>query len=139
MEPTPGLEALPPDRFVIIEVIEPDPGKKKKDIKNLVQEHGLDFEAGRGFYEFTKKEKIQQNKKILLRHKTTGRLFTGPRVRELLELPVQGGQAWHTEGRQDVQADPVELSDCHFFVQSTSQNRGLIIGTILLYEVQGNS
>ena len=41
-------------------------------IKDLVQANGLIFKAGRGFYEFTKRETIQAKKEVVILDKETG-------------------------------------------------------------------
>jgi hypothetical protein len=46
-------------------------------IKDFVQANTLVFKAGRGFYEFTKPEKISNKKEVVLVDKVTGDMFTG--------------------------------------------------------------
>ena len=113
------LEAVAPGRFQVLSVDE------STDIKGFVQANGLIFKKGRGFYEYTKTETIQDYKEIVLRHNGTGDLFTGERARELMGLPRVGS----VRGRFSVPAGYTA------FVQSTSVNRKLIGGTQFLYEV----
>lgn len=114
-----ALAAVPPGRFQILEVDEDMP------IKEFAEDNGLEFEAGRGFYEFTKTSTIQDYKEIILMDKKSGDLFTGPKVRELLNIPKTGS----------VKMKPDDLKKYIPFVQSTSYNRKLIGGTRFLYEV----
>ncbi len=47
-------------RFQVLDVDE------RQDIKSFVQKNSLIFKAGRGFYEFTKAEKISDKKEVVL-------------------------------------------------------------------------
>lgn len=47
-------------RFQVLDVDE------KCDIRSFVQKNGLIFNTGRGFYEFTKPEKISDKKEVVL-------------------------------------------------------------------------
>ena len=94
-------------------------------IKQVVQDNGLVFKTGRGFYEFTKKETIQGKKEVVILDKETGDMYQGAAAREVLGL-VEG-----------VSADIKPTYDKNrytVFVQSTSNNRKLIGGTTFLYE-----
>ena len=59
-ESTEGLTAVNPARFQVLDVDE------RCDIKTFVQRNGLIFKTGRGFYEFTKAEKISDKKEVVL-------------------------------------------------------------------------
>jgi hypothetical protein len=114
------LHAVPPGRFQVLEV------DKDCPIKELVQENGLAFKTGRGFYEFTKTETIQGNKEIILMDRATGDFFEGEKARELLGLP----------SGETARIRPTSLEKYAVFVQSTSANRKLIGKTRFLYEVE---
>ena len=114
------LHAVPPGRFQILNV------DRDMPIKNFCADQGVEFKPGRGFYELTKSETVQGTKEIVLMARNTGDLFTGTRARELLGLPQ------HDE---DVKLRPTHLEEFVPFIQSTSNNRKLIGGTRLLYEV----
>lgn len=114
------LRTVEPGRFQVLEV------DKDAPIKVFVQENGLNFKTGRGFYEFTKTETIQARKEIVLMDKNTGDLFEGVAAREMLGLP---------EGTT-LRIKPSNLEKYVVFVQSTSYNRKLINGTRFLYEVE---
>jgi hypothetical protein len=114
------LRAVPPGRFQILDI------DKEAPIKTFVQENGLSFKTGRGFYEFTKTETIQSYKEIILMDRNTGDLFEGEYARELLGLPAG----------VDARIKPANLEKYAVFVQSTSANRKLIKNTRFLYEVE---
>lgn len=79
---------------------------------------------GGAFYQLVKNEKkIQANKRILIRDKTTGTVFAGDAARQMLALPVYG----------DVKLQPDNLGDFDVFIQSTSVNRKLDPNTTLVY------
>ena len=113
------LTAVPPGRFQILEVDADTP------IREFVESQGASFKKGRGFYQFTKTETIQDYKEVILQDKYTGDLYSGKRARELLDLPEHGS----------TRIKPAKLDKYVIFVQSTSVNRKLIGGTHFLYEV----
>jgi hypothetical protein len=104
-------------RFLVLRV------NKPMHIRDFINENGLDFEKGRGFYEFDKKEKIQDYKEILLMD-TKGNFYEGDYARELLGLPKDDAAT----------IDPVDSNEYTIFVQSTSWNRNLEKGTRFLYD-----
>ena len=55
-----GLVPVDPSRFQVLDVDE------RCDIRTYVQKNGLIFKPGRGFYEFTKPEKISDKKEVVL-------------------------------------------------------------------------
>lgn len=114
-----SLDAVPPGRFQVLEVDE------DQDIKTFVTDNCLAFKVGRGFYEFTKSEKIQHHKEVVLMDRKTGDMFTGKKARKLVGLPED----------EDVKLRPTALDEYRVFVQSTSSNRKLVGNTGFLYEV----
>jgi hypothetical protein len=114
------LHAVPPGRFQVLEV------DKDCPIKQFVQDNGLAFKTGRGFYEFTKTETVQGYKEIILMDRATGDFFAGEKARELLGLP----------SGETARIRPAALAKYAVFVQSTSANRKLMKGTKFLYEVE---
>ncbi|NVJ22604.1 VWA domain-containing protein [Myxococcus sp. AM011] len=114
------LRAVPPGRFQSLEVDGDMP------IKAFVQENGLSFKTGRGFYEFTKTETIQGHKEVVLMDRKTGDFYSGDRAREMLGLPPG----------ETVRIRPASLEKYVVFVQSTSANRKLVKGSKFLYEVE---
>jgi hypothetical protein len=100
------------------------PVKAECEIKDLVEQHGYQYEKGKGFYQLTKDEKaIQDYKQIVLRDKKTGDIYGGDDSRGLLGFPSQGS----------VKVKPGNHGNWDIFVQSTSTNRKLVRGTHLLY------
>lgn len=112
------LERVPPYRFQMLHV------DKEVPIMDFVRSTGAEFRKGRGFYELTKRELIQERKEIVLRD-SKGDMFTGAKAREMIGLPL---------GERGNVYPPKELGYT-VFVQSTSSNRKLMGGTRFLYEV----
>lgn len=113
-----GLLPVPPSRFLVLNV------DRDSDIKTFVTHAGVSFRKGRGFYQFTKAETVQERKEVVLLNKTTGDMFTGAEARNFIGLP------YGERGR----VRPVFLDEYDIFVQSTSANRILIGGYKFLYE-----
>jgi len=121
MAPVPtGLVPVPPGRFQVLSVDHDAP------IERFVSDNGLRFKIGRGFYEFMKKEVVQENKEVVLVDRNSGDMFTGSDARELIGVPYGIRK----------KIDPVALPRYKIFIQSTSSNRKLIGGTSFLYEVE---
>jgi hypothetical protein len=116
---THGLVPAPQGKYRVIPVANDIP------IKTLVLKEGLIFKPGNGFYEFTKPENISEGKLILLMKKETGEIYEGDIAREIAGLPQ------NAEGK----LNPATLPYYRVFIQSTSINRSLKRGTILLYDV----
>jgi len=104
------------DKFNVLNVTADD------QLNEFIQAHGFTFKKGTAFYEFTKKETIQQYKELVLLDKRTNDIFEGSAVRALLGLPDD----------QDVDIAPESFPKYKIFVQSASSNRGLQAGTQLL-------
>ena len=96
---------------------------ERGDIRTFVEKNDLSFKTGRGFYEFTKPEKISDKKEVVLVDKESGDMFTGP---EACAMIGAGG---------DSRIKPTSFDKWRVFVQSTSYNRVLISDTGFLYEV----
>ncbi len=114
------LRAVSPGRFQVLDVDRDVP------IKTFVEENGLAFKKGRGFYEFTKTETVQGYKEIILMDRATGDFFAGDKAREMLGMPIG----------ETARIRPTDLDKYAVFVQSTSVNRVLQGGTRFLYEVE---
>jgi hypothetical protein len=111
-------KAVDAGRFQVVRVDTDQP------IKDLVESIGAEFERGRGFYEFTKRETIQAYKEIILMDNASGDMFEGKAARELLGLPADA----------QIKMTPDFGKKWTVFVQSTSNNRKLIGGTKFLYQ-----
>ena len=103
---------------------------KKCSIKAFVNNHTLTFKKGRGFYQLTKPEVVQDYKEVIVRRKTDGAFLTGEKVRDVLGVPKSSAK---------FKLDQDEVSDFDVFVQSMSVNRILLAGTEFLYEVDTGS
>lgn len=117
-----GLQPVPRSRFQVLVVDEDTP------IKDFVNEHGLTFKTGRGFYEFTKSVTVQPYKEVIVQDKDNGEFFTGDAARKLLGIPVGSGK--------NEKVRPQYLDKWRGFIQSTSNNRKLLADTRFLYEVE---
>lgn len=84
--------------------------------------HG--FQAGRGYYQLTKSELVQEYKDFVIMDKKTGAVFGGDHARALAGIPL-GAR---------VRVRPGQFGDRELFILSTSQNRKLIGGTTFLYK-----
>lgn len=99
--------------------------KEKVSLKKFVQDCGLEFKKGCGYYQLTKPEVIQDYKKVVARRKTDGSFVTGDVIKEILGIKT-------TSKKYSVKLS--DLPDFDIFVQSTSVNRVLLPGTEFLYE-----
>ena len=85
---------------------------------------GEPMNRGGAFYQLVKLEpKVQANKRIAIRDKSTGTVFAGDAARTMLALPTVG----------TVRLAPDELGEWDVFIQSTSVNRKLDANTSLMY------
>lgn len=114
-----GLIPVHPSRFQILRV------DSKIPIKDFVQENGLAFKTGRGFYELSKPVLIQSYKEIVLVDRKTGEMFSGDGARKLAGIPIG----------TNANVKPVALKDYKVFCQSTSNNRALLPNTDFMYEI----
>jgi hypothetical protein len=93
-------------------------------IREYIERQGLgrgEYVAGSAYYELTKPETVQSYKKICVRNKHTGKVYSGGNARQLLSLPDY-----------EARVSPGDHGDWKIFVQSTSFNRKLIAGTEVL-------
>lgn len=118
------LEPVPAGRFQTFTVPE------NVDIKGFVTSMGITFKKGRGFYELSKAETVQQYKEVIMQDRETGEMFVGSQVREELGLQPQTESGGVKERLHKSATEKFRV-----FVQSTSVNRKLIGGTTFLYEV----
>lgn len=110
-------------KFQVLDVY----GKVK--IKKFVEDTGVKYRAGRGFYELVNSELIQANKEVLFIDRETGETIMDTKwCREQMGLP------FGTKGK----INPKNL-ECNrkynIFVQSNSYTRDLDTGTKFLYEL----
>lgn len=91
-------------------------------IDNFVEAHtGRAYQLGEAYYQLSKREEIQPQKKIAILSHKSRELYTGREARVLLGLPGN-----------HVKVSPSNHPDYDIFVQSTSVNRKLVPNTKLL-------
>lgn len=115
------LMLVNPTRFQVLHV------DQATDIKSFVLSTGATFKKGRGFYQLTKREEIQERKEVILQDRSTGDFYTGDQARDMIGIPYGSrGNA----GRWSIP------SGYDAFVQSTSVNRKLMGNTRFLYDTE---
>jgi hypothetical protein len=105
-------------RFQVLEV------DRDCSIQEFVTDNGLVFNVGKGFYQFTKTETIQDYKDVVAQNLESGAIISGKVARKALKIPES-----HTTKCRPVTDNYVG------FIQSTSYNRKLKAGTKFLYEI----
>lgn len=82
------------------------------------------YKRGTAFYELVKTEKaVQATKTLVIRNAKDGSVYAGQSARDILGLPTQG----------TIKLSPGNFGDWELFIQSTSSNRILPVGTKVLY------
>lgn len=98
-------------------------------IKGFVEGNGLSYKAGKGYYQLTKTEEIQEKKEILMVKKDTDETITDTdKCRAMLGIG-RIRQNFNPRSKPDL------MKEYDIFVQSTSYNRKLVGGTKFLYEL----
>lgn len=98
---------------------------KDTPIKQFVEDLGLEFKRGSGYYEFNKPEYVQDYKNVVVQDRETEVFYSDQDGRELLGLSAHG----------TVRINPKDSEKKYrFFIQSTSVNRVLKAGTTFLYD-----
>ncbi len=120
MDDSGSLIEVDPSRFQILHVDYNTP------IKDFVLSTGARFKIGRGFYQLTKKEEVQERKEVVLVDKNTGDMWSGSAARDMIGLPY--GQRGNVSPSYGLKYD--------VFIQSTSANRKLMGNTLFLYEAK---
>lgn len=96
------------------------------EIKAFVEAQLGFYRPGSAYYQLTKDEKLQSYKVVLIRDKTTKKIYAGDEARQLIGLPscsAAGGTIKVKVGNH---------SNFDVFVQSSSNNRKLVRGTDLI-------
>lgn len=101
------------------------PKADKEQIKPFLEGAiGKAITIGSAFYPLTKPERIvQDNKLIAIRDKKTSKVYSGPKVRDLLKLPTSG----------KVKVSPGNHGEYELYIQSKSTNRQLVGGTQVMH------
>lgn len=102
-------------------------------IKDFVEDMGIRYKAGRGFYQWTKGEMVQRRKEVLFVNKHTGEtIFDTAWCREQLGIPLGTERKIYPRDHRSVTAT------YDVFIQSTSYTRKLMPGTKFLYEIDAH-
>ncbi len=115
-----SLVELPDRAYYLLDIYDMSPGKPIL-IADFVARSGIAYQVGMGYYQLTKSEKIQQYKEIAVHERKTGKVYTGKAARDILGLPDY-----------EIRVRPQDNPEFDVFVQSTSVNRHLVVGTKLL-------
>jgi len=96
----------------------------RTEIMSFILEHRMKFLKGSAFYQLIKTEaRVQPKKLILIRDRTTGKVFAGDNARDMLGLSKI----------QNVRLHPGDHGNYDIFIQSMSHNRLLPRGSGVLY------
>jgi hypothetical protein len=98
-------------------------GIKHVEIMPFIEETGRRYVAGSTFYELVKSEKFDPHKEVVLIHRQTKQVYKGEQCKKLLGLGSTSTR---------VRPQPVRGGDYDVFIQSTSVNRHLPIGSRVL-------
>lgn len=98
------------------------PVHEDSPIRDYVYSRGLSYTIGKSFYQLTKTETIQSQKRIVIREKTTNKVYSGEAARDLLGLSHD----------LTVKVKPDVNPEYDVFVQSTSVNRKVLKNTDLI-------
>lgn len=110
-----GMTPLDPRTFLLI------PVPRVCEIREFVQAAGHRYVTGNAYYQLSKREHIQPQKLIAVVEKATSKVYVGREARDLVGLPDV-----------EVLVGPEHNPLFDVFVQSTSVNRKLMLGTRLL-------
>lgn len=110
-----GLVPLPMSAYHLV------PVPQDSVIKEFVEGCGFKYVLGRNYYQLVKPEKIQAQKLLAVVEKKTSKVYLGREARDLVGLPLT-----------EVRVKPDFNPDYDIFVQSTSVNRKLPVGSKLL-------
>lgn len=99
------------------------PVKSESAIRPFIEDKGLPYILGRGYYQLTKTESIQPQKLVAVMENKTKKIYLGREARDLIGLPPD----------VEVRVRPNFNPDYTIFVQSTSVNRKLMRDTKLLW------
>lgn len=116
------LTPMTPGSYFFAPVTSTDYPDGKVRIDEFCNRHLGNYYPGMGYYEMTKRETIQDYKKIAIYVPADSHLYTGKGTRSLLGLPETG----------NVKIAPGDHQGYKIFVQSTANNRNLYTDTDLL-------
>lgn len=94
-------------------------------IRDLVEEKIGTYQKGTAFYELKKTEKVQAYKEIVIKHRKSGKSYSGDAARQVLGLPVGS----------EIKLAPGQTGQYDVFIQSTSVNRKIPAnGRVMVWE-----
>lgn len=118
------LKALRGDQYLLVAVDRISPIREFVEQTKEFADRGVrTYVSGRAFYQLSKTETIQPQKALAIVNKRTGEVFVGDEVRGMVGLSTTAAE------RRAPNFNP----EFDLFVQSTSVNRKLVVGTRLLY------
>lgn len=93
-------------------------------ISDFILARRMQYLKGAAFYQLVKTEnKVQPNKNVLIRERTTGKVFAGKDARKMIGLP----------DHQNARLNPGDHENFDIFIQSSSWNRKIPHGTGVIY------
>jgi len=111
-----NLDELSANEYQILDI------RKEGQIREFVEKMTKKaYIKGCAYYELTKSETVQQYKEICIQNRLNGKVYGGNNARSILGLPSA-----------EARVSPGDHGDWRIFVQSTSVNRKLMGGTLLL-------
>lgn len=114
--PTSGLQKLGPGQFRML------PVRREGPIAAFVESHTMrPYVIGEAFYQLTTKVVVQANKQIAVYDRQAHAVYTGRDARKLIGLPDY-----------EIKLNPAMHPSYDIYVQSTSVNRKLLVGTNVL-------
>lgn len=100
-------------------------GSLPQTVSDFISKNGFRFTVGCCYYQLTKKEEVQDFKRLILRDKSNGKLYTGDSIRSLIQIPSDG----------IIKLNPSDSPKYDIFIRSTSWNRKLVPNTLVLYKI----
>lgn len=119
-----ALQPMDRNLYMLIPVPPPRPENPKNEIKPFVEAAGLTYTVGQVYVPLraTRANRIAPGKKIIIHEKSTDRVYSGDGVRAMVGLP---------DAQTTVRGTFNPLFNV--YMQSTSVNRHLEVGTHILY------
>ena len=100
------------------------PSNGRLELRDFILNFRMNYLKGAAFYQLTKTEsRVGHKKQILVRDRSTGKIYAGSGARKMLGLPSDRNARLH----------PGEHGNYDIFIQSESTNRLLVPGTGVIY------
>ena len=91
-------------------------------VREFCENHFGEYVIGCAYYQLMKIEKVQPQKKIIIKHKKSGKYYAGAAARTMLGLPDE-----------EIRVHPGDHAQYDIYIQSTSVNRKLVANTKIVY------